>query len=269
MKDLVEKIRNRQVILFVGAGVSATIGLPTWYQLMDYMATSLGIDNSIFKMYGDNLTLAEYYYLHKGAIGPLRSWMDKSWNISDEVIKNSEVLNNICMLNFPIVYTTNYDNCLERAFDHFKYKYHKIINVEDLCKINENITQIIKFHGDFEDDESIILTESSYFNRMDFESPLDIKFRSDSLGKSILFIGYSLSDINIRYLIYKLNNLWKNSNNQRQKPTSYIFLSSPNPIQQDIMENRGIIPIVGDDIDPSTSLTNFLKTIYKQSTFSN
>jgi NAD-dependent SIR2 family protein deacetylase len=50
MKDLIEKIRNRQVILFVGAGVSATIGLPTWSQLMDYVADSLGIDSSIFKL---------------------------------------------------------------------------------------------------------------------------------------------------------------------------------------------------------------------------
>jgi len=47
MKDLINKIRNRQVILFVGAGVSATIGLPTWSQLMDYVADSLGVPNPI------------------------------------------------------------------------------------------------------------------------------------------------------------------------------------------------------------------------------
>ena len=68
-----------------------------------------------------------------------------------------------------------------------------------------NKTQIIKFHGDFDDDSSLVLTESSFFIALDFESPLDIKLRSDSLEKSLLFIGYSLSDINIRYMLYKLH----------------------------------------------------------------
>lgn len=42
-------------------------------------------------------------------------------------------------------------------------------------------------------------------------SPLDIKLRADALGKSILFIGYSLTDINIRYLLYKLHIQWAES----------------------------------------------------------
>lgn len=75
----------------------------------------------------------------------------------------------------------------------------KISSVSDIAKIDNNKTQIIKFHGDFDDDSSIVLDETSYFQRLEFETPLDIKFRSDVLGKSVLFIGYSLSDINIRY----------------------------------------------------------------------
>ena len=46
--------------------------------------------------------------------------------------------------------------------------------------------------NDFSDDSSIVLTESSYFERLEFNSPLDIKLRSDMLGKTILYIGYSL-----------------------------------------------------------------------------
>lgn len=261
MKDLVEKIRNRQVILFVGAGVSATIGLPTWSQLMDYVADSLGIDSSIFRLYGDNLTLTEYYSLKTGSIGPLRSWMDRNLNVNNEAIEHSEVLRYICELNFPIIYTTNYDNCLEIAHETFGCRYHKVTKVEDLCDIDINTTQIVKFHGDFDDDYSIVLTETSFFKRMDFESPLDIKLRSDSLGKSILFIGYSLSDINIRYLIFKLNNIWKKSTKQSQRPRSYMFLGVPNPIQETILESRGIVPILGDDVDPTVNLVNFLKEL--------
>ena len=118
------------------------------------------------------------------------------------------------------------------------------------------MTQIVKFHGDTISDDSIVLTESSYFDRLDFESPLDIKLRSDMLGKSLLFVGYSLSDINIRLLIYKLDKLWKN-NNTGKRPNSYIFLPTPNPIQEKILVRRGITPIVGTDIEKQKSTENF------------
>ncbi len=269
MKELIEKITKRQVILFVGAGISATLGLPTWNKLMDYVALSLNIDPCIYKLYGDNLSLAEYYKLKKGTIGPLRSWMDKTWHIPDSEIMKSEILKLICDMHFPIVYTTNFDNCLERAYGLYNCEYTKITKVEDICEINNSNlnTQLIKFHGDFEDDDSIVLTESSYFKRMDFESPLDIKLRSDSLGRSILFIGYSLSDINIRYLIYKLNKLWSTSDNQKLKPKSYIFLDTPNPVQELILESRDIIPIIGEDSDPTANLLDFLKRIKPNVTY--
>jgi len=106
--------------------------------------------------------------------------------------------------------------------------------------MNNAETQIIKFHGDTISDDSIVLTESSYFERLAFDSPLDIKLRADMLGKSILFIGYSLSDINIRLLIYKLYQLWQKSNNSSKRPKSYLFLPTPNPIQETILNCRGI-----------------------------
>jgi hypothetical protein len=264
MDDLIKKIKEKKVILFVGAGVSATLNLPTWDQLMNFIAESLQIDKDIFKMYGDNLALAEYYTLVKGSIGPLRSWMDRNWNIDDEKIKDSKIYQNICKLDFPIIYTTNYDNCLERIYKIFSKDYNKISKVEDICDSENSKTQIVKFHGDFEDDNGIVLTESSYFNRMDFESPLDIKLRSDILGKSVLFIGYSLSDINIRYLIYKFNMLWQSSGNQYQRPKSYIFLTAPNPVQELIWERRQIIPIIGEGIDQTSSLDKFLQNIIEE-----
>ncbi|MFS0635519.1 SIR2 family protein [Mesobacillus foraminis] len=99
-------------------------------------------------------------------------------------------------MDFPIIYTTNFDRWLEHAYDYYKKEYVKITNVAEIARTRNDKTQIIKFHGDFDDDSSLMLTESNYFNRLDFETSLDIKLRSDSLEKSILFIGYSLSDIN-------------------------------------------------------------------------
>lgn len=262
LKELIDAIRNRKVILFVGGGVSMNLGLPSWDRLIDRLATDLDMDKASFREMGDHLMLAEFYKLNKG-IGPLRSWMDRKWHNTDKVdIRDSRIHQLIVELDFPIMYTTNYDRWIEFAYDAYEKPYHKIADVSDIKDIREGVPQIIKFHGDFDNDGSIVLTESSYFERLDFETPLDIKLRADVLGRSILFIGYSLSDINIRFLLYKLNKLWERANNQGSKPKSFILLTKPNPVQERVLEHRGITTLISDHLDPKVGLQSFLETLH-------
>lgn len=258
INELRASIEKRNVILFVGAGVSATLGLPNWSQLISHLADELGYDERIFRLYGDNLLLAEFYAITKGDIKELRNWMETQWVVAPEDIKKSKIYEAIVKLKFPLIYTTNYDHCLEAAFNIFGESYNRIIDVDNLVSSDTNETQIIKFHGDTISDRSIVLTESDYFERLNFNSALDIKLQADMLGKSILFIGYALSDINIRILIYKLDKLWKKSNDKTKRPQSYLFLPTPNPIQEAILNSRGIQTIVGEELNKSKSLEKFL-----------
>lgn len=57
----------------------------------------------------------------------------------------------------------------------------------DVAEAQAELPHIVKFHGDFDDDASLVLTESDYFERLDFDTPLDSKFQADVLGRSILF----------------------------------------------------------------------------------
>ncbi len=264
LHELTDAIRNRNVILFVGGGVSMNLGLPSWNKLIDRLAKDLGFDKDVFRSYGDHLVLAEYYKMNKG-IGPLRSWMDRKWHNTDKVdITKSRIHQLIVDLDFPLIYTTNYDRWIEFAFDAYDKPYVKIADVTDIRRSREGITQIVKFHGDFDNDSSIVLTESSYFDRLDFETPLDIKLRADVLGKSILFIGYSLSDINIRYLLYKLNKMWQSAKNNEAKPKSFILLMNPNPVQEMVLEKRGIVTIISQNKDPGKGLQDFLENLYRE-----
>lgn len=266
-QKLIEAIREKRAILFVGAGVSMCLNLPSWRGLIEEAARQLGYDPDIYSTFGDYLLLAEYYESVKGSIGPLRSWMDVTWHSSSIKIEKSAVHRIIVELSFPIIYTTNYDRWLEKAFDYYGKAYAKIVNAGDLTLIKEGITQIVKLHGDFDDDSSIVLTESSYFERLNFESPLDIRLRADILGRPILFIGYNLSDINIRYLLFKLQKLWESSSQSKVRPESYIFLSRPNPVQEKVLKTRSIIPIFSPVDDPGEGLKLFLEQLSRESTF--
>ena len=261
MDQLIQAYQSKRLILFVGAGVSMTLGLPSWRQLIDHMADELGFDPDIYRTFGNDLTLAEYYRVTKGKIGPLRSWMDREWHAPTTDISKSRVHELIANSNFDLIYTTNYDRWLERAFEYYNKPHRKIANVGDLSSISDGTTQIVKFHGDFDDDTSIVLDESSYFERLQFESPLDIKFRSDVLGRSVLFIGYSLSDINIRYLFYKLANLWEKSSCGATQPMSYVFSAKPNPIQDAVLAQWNIKMISSHGDDPEKALVEFLEQL--------
>jgi len=261
MDSLVSSIKQRNVVLFVGAGVSMNLGLLSWKGLISKMAEDLGFEPERFSTFGDYLALAEYYKIKTGSLGGLRSWMDRTWHSDAVDIAQSEVHRLIVETDFPIIYTTNYDRWLEIAFDHHQKSYSKITNVTDLVRIREGATQIVKFHGDFDDDRSLVLDESSYFERLEFESPLDIKLRSDVLARSVLFIGYSLSDVSLRYLFYKLDKLWKIHGKTSVRPRSYIFVPKPNPVQEAVLDQWGISMISSDRADPKTALVEFLQSL--------
>lgn len=259
IEGLKESIKQKQTILFAGAGVSAVLGAPTWGELMAHIGEELGFEKDVFLSLSNNyLTLAEFYKIERGSIGPLRSWMDRSWNFSEEDIKKSIVHKLIVDLDFQTIYTTNYDSNIERAFHVHGKKARKIVNVKDFLSVEHDERQIIKLHGDFEDDDSIVLTETDYFNRLSFDTPLDIRLRSDVLARPILFIGYSLSDINVRILLHKLWETWDSSPHRLHKPDSYVFLPRPNEIEEKVLEKWGVKILVGDDPDPAKSLENFL-----------
>jgi hypothetical protein len=260
MDDLVNALREKRVILFVGAGVSRNLGLPSFDQLIDHLAKELGFDPEIFRLFGDYLSLAEYYNLQKRTLGPLRSWLDREWHTGID-IASSRIHELMVKLKCPLVYTTNYDRWIEIAHAHYGVAYKKVVNVGDMPNVDASSVQIVKFHGDFDDDNSIILTESSYFERLSFESPLDIKLRSDVLGRAVLFIGYSLSDINIRYMLYKLHRQWETSGYAKVRPKSYFFLSSPNPVHEQILQERGILSFTSQEDDPGKGLEAFLREL--------
>jgi hypothetical protein len=257
--DLINAIKERQAILFAGAGVSMTVGLPSWRTLIEHIAAELELDmEKLDEPDINHLTLAEFYRIKQGSIGPLRSWMDRNWTVSDEELRASRVHRLICELDFPIIYTTNFDRNLETAFELYGKDFVKIVNAKDIARIREGVPQIVKFHGDFDDDKSIVIAETDYMDRLSFESPLDIKFRSDALGKTILFIGYSLSDLNIRFLLHRLWKMWTGSGFERDRPQSYVFMLRPNPVEEAVLEQWGLRVLTERDCAPEEALETFL-----------
>ena len=75
LRQLREAVRNRQAVLFSGAGVSMNLGVPSPGALMERMAEATGHDPAELRGLAEPLTLTEFYYAELGCLGPLRRWM--------------------------------------------------------------------------------------------------------------------------------------------------------------------------------------------------
>ena len=90
IEQLAAAIREHRAILFVGAGVSMSVGLPSWQKLVEHMAAELAVEEQLTDDWrGSYQTLAEYFRLKQGSLGPLRSWMDRNWSVSRRRVEES------------------------------------------------------------------------------------------------------------------------------------------------------------------------------------
>ena len=257
-ESLVAAIQNQRAILFAGAGLSSSLGLPLFDKLTRHLATKLEMPAACDVGFP---ILAEYFCLHTSGRRELFEWMEQTWHPERIHIEKSVAHRAILELDFPLIYTTNYDSWIERSFAAAGHPFRKVINVSDLADTEPGETEIIKFHGDFAEPDSIILRESDFLRRMSLDAPLDIRLRADSLARPILFVGYSLSDPNIRYLLFRLGQLWNEHTEKKTRPKSYILMVERNAIQERLLRERGVEPIVWTARDPSEALGQFFSAL--------
>lgn len=250
-------IRDRRVIPFLGSGFSASLNLPDWDTLLSKIAEEVEDDIPFLKVKAfcnaDPLQIAEYYFLKSDrSIGPIRHTISRTLDAAGNPVRRSGAHVELVNLGAPQIYTTNYDDLIETTFRILRQPVEVIALPKHVATARGAKTQVIKYHGDLRHEATLVLTESSYYARLDFESPMDLKFRSDLLGRSVLFMGYSFRDINIRIIWFNLMRMMKDIHPE-DRPTSYIVRFSPNPVLQRLYEEVGIKSII---LDPESAAKN-------------
>jgi NAD-dependent SIR2 family protein deacetylase len=248
-QELIELLKQRRVIPFVGAGFSAGHGLPDWDTLLRQVCPDVpGTPQyeDIKRMCnGDYLQIAEYLFIKCDRnIGPLRHKLSNLLQTKLNCLESTphvELIN----LNVQQIYTTNYDEIIEQTYSALGLPHVPVALPKHIASSNRTKTQIVKYHGDLRYDQTLVLTESSYYGRLEFESPMDLKFRSDLLGQSVLFIGYSFRDINIRIIWFKLMEMMKDVP-EPDRPSSYIVRFEKNEVLEDLYRAVGIRTIYLD-----------------------
>jgi hypothetical protein len=266
-----EAVKERRLLPFIGAGFSKNVNrkFPNWTDVISRAATLLEYDSEILMAQGDYLQIAEYLDV-KGLLGELYNSLSKEMDDEkkyDITISKPHLL--LPYLDVPFIFTTNWDSWIERGFENQKVPYSKIITHENFVsprkyrlrpdedtssslysrdkvstirqKFSE--TTIVKYHGDFSNHDSIVFKEGHYYDRLDFEHPLDIKLRSEIIGRSVLFIGYSFSDPNVRRVWHKLNKVMKEIDS-RDHIRSFFVTHLNNPLLIEVFKKKDIETIL-------------------------
>ena len=83
--------------------------------------------------------------------------------------------------------------------------------------------------------------------------------RTDDTQRTLLFIGYSMQDLNIRLLLHRLWRMWRDSGRARDRPPSFVFVAERDRVRDAILEQWGITVIAGEEDGPELGLLRFLE----------
>lgn len=198
---LFEKVRQEDVMIWAGSGLSLSSGYPSGDQLKRIFHDSLS--KSEQDSMDINLPLqdiTEAIYNLRGGRNHIISVLNKVFNNSPKVISN--VHKKISLIpHFKVIVTTNYDRLFENAFENALaiYNESQIAYME-----GDRKTKIIKVHGDLSDPNSIVITKSDYnkiFGNNVLNNAIWNQVKAKMSTKSVLFLGYSIEDTNFLALL--------------------------------------------------------------------
>ena len=187
---------NEQLSLFVGAGVSIESELPNWNDLINELKKELNTKENDF------LKIAQLYFLQFGENIYYKKLLEK-FDLSNK--KPNELIDSIVKMRCKNIVTTNWDDLLEKSISNYGMFYDVVKNSDDFSNLGINTNLLIKMHGDLLD-RNIVFKEDDYLSYSDNFSLIELFVKSIFIRSVVLFVGYSVSDFNVKQLITWVQN---------------------------------------------------------------
>ncbi|HYX94624.1 MAG TPA: SIR2 family protein [Geodermatophilus sp.] len=185
--DLGERAGRGQLAVFVGAGVSAAAGLPTWEQLLDELAERSGLDDAL-RAGLSRLPAQDSAALLARELG--REQLETF--VKERFGPGHYALAHALIADLPVqeFVTTNYDPLVELAAADIGRE----LSVLPFDEAAPGRPWLLKLHGDAAHPESVVLTREEYLQFGDTRAALAGVLHSLLLTRHVLFVGTSMQD---------------------------------------------------------------------------
>jgi hypothetical protein len=199
VRDFSKAVEQQTAAFFLGAGMSRQSGYVDWKELLRQVAIDIDLD---VDRESDLIALAQYHQNAKGGRGKLNQLLIEEFTRDACLTDNHRLI-----ANLPVhtVWTTNYDDLIERAFRDAQKRVDVKADPKTLAlTLPGRAATVYKVHGDVSNPADAVLTKEDY-ELFDVKRRLfSVKLQGDLVSRTFLFLGYSLNDPNIDYILARI-----------------------------------------------------------------
>ncbi len=267
---LFARLARGQLLLLVGAGASRWAGLPSWRETVCALAEDLpsplrdrvpgardrfvppGRDERVSMESLLRIPEAHRFLCGEARLVERLSALFDTSGIDPAGLPLHHALVRLSAF-VPAIYTTNFDDLLERTFAWAGRRCQVVAGPEDLkaWRVDEEGGRflprypIYKLHGTLGRPGSLVVGEQDFLRRSDLASnPIDLRFCSDVMGRELLLVGYGFNDPNMRWIWAKLRDL-------EVPPVGWLLEpGSSTDLERVTMEMDGIVRVDLDAREP-------------------
>jgi hypothetical protein len=248
---LAEAARLQHLVLFLGAGVSAGAGLPTWSELIGETAAAvLGEGTSDDRLNAlvdrDLRDAASILENMATASGPGRTVRSIIADLLGKYERYSLAHGLLASLPACEAVTTNYDELFERA----ARAGERPLAVLPDAPIDADGRWLLKLHGTLSQPERMVLTRADYLNMPRQYGALMGLVQAMLLMRHMLFVGYSLTDEDFHELIYEVRQARNPAAGAPRKVGTVLTLFK-DPLADELWQGElEVVPML-DELKPS------------------
>lgn len=226
---LVAAAARGDLVVLVGAGLSrqADSSMPSWSGLLERMVEAAASSgrvsgesrSELLALIGKGEYLSVAEELRAALPADLfRSQIEEQFDRSFRLVPAYELLWGISP---PIVLTTNYDRFLEHAFAAIRSRSVRVLDYTQADRLQRLLQAgmlsgldpvVVHLHGSVEDPDNVILSERDYRRLLYDEPGYRLVLSALFVTKTVLTLGFSVDDYELRSLLEMLRQSLKDGN---------------------------------------------------------
>jgi NAD-dependent SIR2 family protein deacetylase len=263
-REIAELIRNQQLSILVGSGVSCACGLPSWDTLIKEMKKDL-LKHCVkektkelrqFFAASDATKIAGLFKRDRGDVAYTQFLRSQFRHCP---YRPSPILSMVSKLPVATIFTTNFDKLLETASRDTPGSSDPIVVIEpsQLPALTNGERKIIKIHGDIDHPRSLVLTDEDYLNYDDKYESMRLYFQGHMAFSAMLLVGFGLRDDNFDRIYTGARRVV-----QGLGPRVIALMSGQNSYDRDRWQRTGLTI---NDFDRYDEIPEFLQKVIRYS----
>ena len=202
----ISRLHLGRSILFVGAGFSKGAtnilgrSMLVGSELAHYLATELGEDT------GTDLETISSLFIETFDRQRLLNIIQQEFRCAEA----SKAQKTILSLPWKRIYTTNYDDVVEKCLGDLKIDFQVVTRADRVSQIDDDKLACVHLNGYIHSidennfDDEILLTDFQYFTNSLTQSAWSTKLRTDfHIARSVFFVGYSMTDFEVSKILFE------------------------------------------------------------------